>query len=110
MIIVDITDPNSFLKFDIQEALRTVMDPELCINIIDLGLVYGISVDETDKLIVITMTLSSRHCPMGDALMRSAENCIKHRFSTYLVRVDLTWEPQWNYEKISEDGLRQLNG
>jgi metal-sulfur cluster biosynthetic enzyme len=106
----DITNAESILERQIQELLKTVLDPELHINIIDLGLVYDIAVSEPARLITITMTLSSRYCPMGDAILHSVKNCLEHSYDSYQVEVQLTWEPQWGYDRISEEGLRQLRG
>ncbi len=110
MINFDITDSNSFLKMEIVEALRTVIDPELNVNLIDLGLIYEVEIDDTQALIIVTMTLSSSHCPMGDAILQSVENCLEHQFKEYKPQVKLTWTPQWTYERISEEGLKQLRG
>jgi len=106
----DITDSSAFFKVQVQETLRTVMDPELRINIIDLGLVYAIDVNEEEKQITVTMTLSSQHCPMGDAILQSVAHCLKDHYAQYQSEVELTWEPQWSYKNVSEEGLRQLRG
>ena len=107
---INITDSSSFLKINIIETLRTVPDPELNVNIIDLGLVYGVEVNEQEKMIRITMTLSSKHCPMGEAILSSVENALNEGYAGYKISVVLTWEPEWNYDKISEEGLRKLRG
>ena len=72
----DITNHLSFMKAEILETLRLVLDPELHINIIDLGLVYGVSIDEAGKQISIEMTLSSSYCPMGESIVSAVKNCI----------------------------------
>ncbi|WP_207532516.1 metal-sulfur cluster assembly factor [Desertivirga arenae] len=105
---IDIRDKTSFFKAQVQESLRTVLDPELDVNIIDLGLVYGIDVNEETKTITVTMTLSSQYCPMGDAILQSVENCLEHFYPAYIPKVELTWEPRWSYESLTEEGLRQL--
>ncbi|MBU1372695.1 MAG: metal-sulfur cluster assembly factor [Bacteroidetes bacterium] len=89
-------------------ALSTVLDPELQVNIIDLGLVYDIIVLENSKKIEINMTLSSTHCPMGAAIVNSVENCISHHFTAYQAIVNLVWEPVWSFEQITEEGKLQL--
>jgi len=104
----DINNPDVFLQIEIQEALRTVIDPELHVNIIDLGLVYEIEAQEDQKEISILMTLSSKHCPMSEAILRSVRNCLEANYPAYKIEVNLTWEPEWNYESITEEGLRQL--
>jgi metal-sulfur cluster biosynthetic enzyme len=94
---------------EIVENLRSVIDPELDLNIIDLGLVYEVGVDELNLEIKVIVTLSSKFCPMGDAILQSVKNCLEHHYPNYTICVQLTWEPQWNYEMISEEGRRQLS-
>jgi metal-sulfur cluster biosynthetic enzyme len=103
----DITDKHGFLKAQIWETLRLVLDPELEINIIDLGLVYAISIDHENQ-ICIEMTLSSRNCPMGGTIVGAVENCLEHHYPHYKRSVMLVWEPAWSYEKISDEGRRLL--
>ncbi len=106
----DITNRSSFLKLQVMESLRSVPDPELHISIIDLGLVYDILIEENEKTIEVTMTLSSRHCPVGEAILATVKNCLEKDFPAYRIGVVLTWEPEWNYDKITEEGLRLLQG
>ena len=105
----DITDPHFNLKSAVEEILHLVIDPELQINIIDLGLVYGLEIDEPKKEIQVTMTLSSKFCPVGDAILQSVKNCIEHHYKEYTAQVNLVWEPVWSYDNISEEGKRLLN-
>jgi metal-sulfur cluster biosynthetic enzyme len=104
----DITDPLSFLKEQIMEVLRLVMDPELHINIIDLGLVYGIEIDEPEKLVKVIMTLSSSYCPMGESIVSAVKNCIAGHFTGYITEVVVVWEPVWSYNSITDEGKRLL--
>jgi len=104
----DITDPNSFLKEQMMETLRLVMDPELHINIIDLGLVYGIAIDAPQKLVSVEMTLSSSYCPMGESILSAVKNCIEGHYEGYVATVDLVWEPVWSYDCITDEGKRLL--
>lgn len=90
-------------------ALRFAIDPELGINIVDMGLIYALDTKESSKSIVVTMSLSSRGCPMGAAISGSAENVLKYRFPDYRVRVDIIWEPAWSYEFISARGREALD-
>lgn len=108
MISFEITDPNFAFKMDILNALSTVPDPELQVNIIDLGLVYDIMVLEDEKQIEINMTLSSPNCPMGGAIVSSVENCISHHFTAYHPHVNVVWEPVWSFDQITDEGKRQL--
>lgn len=104
----NIADPGSFVKAQVYEVLRSIPDPELNVNILDLGLIYEVDVNQTDHSIRILMTLSSSHCPMGDAILKSVENAMEANFNNYVARVELTWEPVWNYDMITEEGLRQM--
>jgi len=79
-------------------ALRRVKDPDLQLNIIDLGLVYGIAVDGTT--VKVDMTLTSPACPSGPELMTNAENEIKSLPGVEKVEVNLVWMPFWTPEKM----------
>lgn len=104
----DISDKQSFLKMEILETLRLVLDPELEINIIDLGLVYDVKVDDQTKTILIEMTLSSPNCPMGGTIVAAVENCLEYHYPYYKPCVKLVWEPLWSFEQITEEGKRLL--
>lgn len=104
----DLTDQQSFKKAQVMETLHLVIDPELQVNIIDLGLVYDVSIDEENKTITVIMTLSSSHCPMGSAILNSVKNCVESHFTDYEAITELVWEPVWSYESITEEGRRQL--
>lgn len=108
MILFDITGKQPFMKMEIIETLRGVIDPELQINIIDMGLVYSVDINEEKRKIEIEMTLSSPNCPMGASIVGAVENCMEYHFNTYNTVVNLVWEPEWSYERISEEGKRLL--
>lgn len=108
MEFFDITNKQDFLKMEILEALRLVVDPELEINIIDMGLVYGVKIEEDVKRILIEMTLSSRNCPMGATIVTAVENCLRYSFAQYTPAVKLIWEPVWSFDSITEEGKRLL--
>lgn len=84
--------------------LREVIDPEIGLNIVDLGLIYGISVDEEKKAIRVTMTLTTQFCPMGASIEGSVEETLKDYYPGHEVEVDLVYEPRWNADMISEEG------
>lgn len=104
----DINNHLSFMKADIMETLRLVIDPELHINIIDLGLVYKVDIDEAGKQISVEMTLSSSHCPMGESILLAVKNCVEGHYAGHTCQVDLVWEPVWSYHSITEEGKRLL--
>lgn len=82
----------------IRKTLRQVNDPELNMNIIDLGLVYGINVDEGE--VHVQMTLTSPGCPAGPELMSETHRVVKALDGVKNVDVELVWEPYWTPDKI----------
>ena len=108
MLQFDITKKHCFLKIEIVEKLRLVIDPELEINIIDLGLIYSVVISEDNRSIQIEMTLSSPNCPMGAAIVGAVQNCMDHHYPSFKTFVNLVWEPAWSFESISEEGKRLL--
>lgn len=90
-----------------QIALMQVIDPELHVNIVDLGLIYGVDFSEPDK-ITVRMTLSTPHCPMGDAIEQGVRNVLKQAFPDRISQIELVWQPEWNFHMISEAGRQQL--
>ncbi len=94
---------------EIVDVIKTVIDPEVEVNIVDLGLIYEVHHNEADKKIDVIMTLSARGCPVGDTIIHHVETVILANWSDYEVDVELTWEPQWTPEMITEDGKKTLN-
>jgi metal-sulfur cluster biosynthetic enzyme len=93
-------DPAAELTDDsVRLALRRVKDPELNLNIMDLGLVYNVNVDEENKVIV-DMTLTSPGCPAGPQIMHDVEHTIQGLPGAGKVVVNLVWEPYWTPERI----------
>ncbi|MEP7763261.1 metal-sulfur cluster assembly factor [Sanguibacter sp. 25GB23B1] len=90
---------------DIEEALRDVIDPELGINVVDLGLIYGVLVDQ-DNHAVIDMTLTSAACPLTDVIEEQAGQALDGVVDGY--RINWVWMPPWGPEKITQDGKDQL--
>jgi metal-sulfur cluster biosynthetic enzyme len=90
---------------DILEALHDVVDPELGINVVDLGLVYGVSLDE-DRVATIDMTLTSAACPLTDVIEDQAQSALDGLVAD--LRINWVWLPPWGPDKITEDGREQL--
>lgn len=88
-------------------ALESVVDPEIGLNVVDLGLIYGIEFKECN--IILTMTLTTRHCPMGDVIRTAVEQVMEETFSTMQISVGLTFDPPWNPARISGTGKEFLN-
>jgi metal-sulfur cluster biosynthetic enzyme len=90
---------------DVTEALKDVVDPELGINVVDLGLVYGITLDE-DDVAVIDMTLTSAACPLTDVIEDQTRASLDGMVSDF--RINWVWMPPWGPEKITDEGRDQL--
>ncbi len=89
------------------DALREVLDPELGINVVDLGLVYAVEVGDGEAR--VTMTMTSAACPLHAYLTSAAEDAIRRRVpAVRSVSVEMVWDPPWQPEMMSEAAHRQL--
>ncbi|MDR0420301.1 MAG: iron-sulfur cluster assembly protein [Prevotellaceae bacterium] len=95
------------LEKKIITALKTVYDPEIPVNIYDLGLIYEVIVDD-DKSVKITMTLTSPHCPLADQLVDDVYNSVKAIDGVSDVTVKLTFEPSWDKSMMTEEAMLEL--
>lgn len=86
------------------DCLYEVIDPEIGLNIVDLGLVYGLTMEEKRKNIRVVMTLTTQFCPMGASIVGSVEETLKDYLPDHEVEVALVYEPRWNAHMISEEG------
>jgi metal-sulfur cluster biosynthetic enzyme len=98
----------SKMEAEIYKVLKQVIDPELLVNIVDLGLVYGVAINETNKSIGITMTLTTSGCPLGGVIMEEVRAMVEAAFSNYNVHIHLVWEPKWTPDLISPEGRKML--
>jgi metal-sulfur cluster biosynthetic enzyme len=89
------------------EALKVVKDPEIPVNVVDLGLVYEVDIKEGGT-IDITMTLTSIGCPAQDIVKADAEIAVMRLEGVNAVNVDFVWSPPWSPAKMTEDGKRQM--
>lgn len=90
---------------DLLEALRDVVDPELGVNVVDLGLVYGVTLGE-DGAATIDMTLTSAACPLTDVIEDQAAAALEGLVPEF--HINWVWLPPWGPDKITEDGREQL--
>ena len=90
---------------EVEEAMRDVIDPELGINVVDLGLVYGVSLD-ANKHAVIDMTLTSAACPLTDVIEDQTREALEAIVDDF--RINWVWMPPWGPDKITDDGREQL--
>lgn len=105
---IDVSDDD--YKSAVWEQLRTVFDPEIPVNIVDLGLVYDCSVIEEDdtKQASVKMTLTAPGCGMGPTIAADAENKINNINGIDGAKVELVWDPPWTQDMISEEGKMKL--
>lgn len=91
-----------------RDQLKTVIDPELNINIVDLGLIYGIVVDQNSGEVTVTMTLTTPGCPLSMVFEEWIPAAVKQVDGVKAVRIDLVWEPAWDPDKISDDMKEEM--
>lgn len=94
-------------KEQVVDVARTCFDPEIPVNIWDLGLIYDIEISKDDA-VKIRMTLTSQHCPAAKSIPEDLKTKIKNSLKTEQVDIELVFEPLWTPERISEAGKRKL--
>jgi metal-sulfur cluster biosynthetic enzyme len=102
----------SLTKDDVVSALRTCRDPEIPVNVVDLGLIYDIDVQEIAGAgydVSVTMTLTSPSCPMSQAISAEVHRKLLGLERVRHATVDLVWEPAWHPAMITAEGRRRLN-
>lgn len=87
---------------EVTEALKNVIDPELGINIVDLGLIYGVEWDDDNDALVIRMTLTSAGCPLTDVIEKELEESLDGVVERF--RINWEWMPPWGVDRITDDG------
>ncbi len=94
-------------KEAVLEALKNVYDPEIPINIVDLGLVYGVEIAEDGKVHVL-VSLTAPTCPIGDYILEQVKEAVRSVPGVKEVSAELTFEPLWNLSMVSEEGKKML--
>ena len=103
---VDLSGGGSTLTLDdVTEAMKDVIDPELGINVVDLGLVYGVNLDSSSNL-VLDMTLTSAACPLTDVIEDQTNTALEGLVGD--VTINWVWMPPWGPDKITDEGREQL--
>ena len=97
----------SFTKDDIIAALKTIYDPEIPVNIWDMGLIYNIDIDENQ--VVIKMTFTSPTCPMMEEMLEQVRSVVQSVSGDVPVRVDLVWDPPWDLSRMSDVARLELD-
>jgi len=95
------------IEMEVYALLKKVLDPELAVNIVDLGLIYKIQYSD-ESGIQVEMTLSSKGCPMGDVIMQDVEATLKNKYSDKTITITLVWEPGWNADFVTPEGKKLL--
>ena len=95
-------------KDTVIDAVKTVYDPEIPVNVYDLGLIYGIDFPRPDQ-IEITMTLTSPACPVAQSLPNQVKQAVTAVTEIDDVKVEVVWDPPWNQDAMSEDAKLALN-
>lgn len=90
-------------------ALQQVVDPEIGLNVVDLGLIYQVDFDEAANRIFTAMTLTTQFCPMGASIAEAVTQALEHVFTEEKVQVEVVFDPPWNNERISAEGHKFLN-
>jgi metal-sulfur cluster biosynthetic enzyme len=102
---VDLAAPGGTLTVeDVEEAMRDVVDPELGINVVDLGLLYGVNIEGSD--VTLDMTLTSAACPLTDVITDQTEQALEGLAGD--VAINWVWMPPWGPDKITDDGREML--
>ena len=98
----------SDIKNQVIEEVKKIYDPEIPVNIYELGLIYKVDVDEKNK-VNVDMTLTSPNCPVAESLPNEVKENIKKVEGVSDVNLNLVWEPPWNKDKMSEAAKLELN-
>lgn len=106
----EMTPEQEKLAFDATEYMRDVIDPELGINVVDLGLVYDLWIEEREgkKVCVVNMTLTSPACPLTDVIAEQAEDGVTGNTACEELELNWVWMPPWGPHMITEEGREQL--
>ena len=95
-------------RFDvILEALKDVIDPELGVNIVDLGLIYDLNWDDDNDALIVSMTLTSAGCPLTDVIEKELENALDGVVERF--RINWVWMPPWGVDRITDDGREMMS-
>lgn len=106
---MNVTTNNDLMLTVALAALHHVIDPEIGLNIVDLGLLYDIHFLEEETKIEVNMTLTTQFCPMGESIQQDVTQTMARCFPAYGINVNLSFEPPWRPDRISPEGQEFLN-
>ncbi|GAB4326316.1 MAG: metal-sulfur cluster assembly factor [Candidatus Sumerlaeia bacterium] len=95
---------------DIRNAIKPVVDPELMLSVVDLGLIYDVSVDEEQKKATITMTLTSPMCPVGPQIIAGVKSAAESVEGIEQAHIELVWNPPWDPAQMATDDVKDILG
>ena len=101
-----VAEPGGDLYENVIQALREIFDPEIPVNIYDLGLIYGVDVDEGH--VIVTMTLTTPHCPVAESMPGEIEMRVGAVPGVGSAEVNLVWDPPWDPQKMSDEAKLEL--
>ena len=104
----NVVEDNIINKVEIIEKIKTVFDPEIPVNIYDLGLVYNIDIDSNNN-IGIKMTLTTPNCPVADSMPQNVGESLANIKGISSITVELVWDPKWSKDMMSEDAKLALD-
>jgi len=99
---------SSLTKEDVIKTIKTVMDPEIPVNLYDLGLIYKIDIDDKNN-VIIEMTLTNPNCPVAGTMPENVGKAISILENLSSIRVNLAWQPKWNKDMMSDDAKLALD-
>ena len=104
---MDKNTEKEILKDRIIQRLKTIHDPEIPLNIYELGLIYEIDIDENSDVLIV-MTLTAPNCPVAESLPLEVEEAVKQTEVVNNVQVQITFEPAWSMDKLSDEAKLEL--
>jgi len=99
---------SGLMRAAVVAALRSVHDPEIPVNIYDLGLIYALEVDETEGTVRVLMTLTAPGCPVAHTFPGTVESAVRRVPGVTHARVEIVWEPPWSVERMTEAARLEL--
>ena len=106
---MDVLSNNNLYCSAALAGLYDVFDPEIGLNVVDLGLIYRIDFNDENKTIVVTMTLTTQFCPMGESITSDVKQSLSNAFKDYQISINLVFDPAWSPDKISPEGKEYLD-
>ena len=103
-----VTEGQKVSENDIIKKIKTVFDPEIPVNIYDLGLIYKLDIDKTNN-IIIKMTLTTPNCPVAGSMPESVGKAVSEIEGISSIKVELVWEPKWSKDMMTEDAKLALD-